>query len=81
MSTANKAFVLWLTGLSGSGKSTIVKRVYVLLVEAGGGRVADKEGNKFIFNCQNTLISGLVACKEVLFDQLDTLIQIRIPQK
>ena len=28
MSTKNKAFVLWLTGLSGSGKSTIADKVY-----------------------------------------------------
>lgn len=28
MSTNNKAFVLWLTGLSGSGKSTIADKVY-----------------------------------------------------
>ena len=35
MSTEHKAFVLWLTGLSGSGKSTIAKRVYEILAKQG----------------------------------------------
>ena len=33
MSTKNKAFVLWLTGLSGSGKSTIAEKVYAQIVK------------------------------------------------
>ena len=51
-----------------------------LLVEAAGGKVRDKESNCFIFNRKDSLVTGLIACKEVLFDQLDALIQIRIPQ-
>ena len=35
MPTENKAFVLWLTDLSGSGKSTIAEKVYSNIVKAG----------------------------------------------
>lgn len=35
MQTENKAFVLWLTGLSGSGKSTIAEKIYTQLAKNG----------------------------------------------
>ncbi|MHC4336884.1 MAG: 3'(2'),5'-bisphosphate nucleotidase CysQ [Planctomycetota bacterium] len=49
----------------------------VLLVEAAGGKVMDKEGCRLAFNQQETLVSGLVASGLSLFDQLDDLLGIR----
>jgi len=48
----------------------------VLLIEAAGGRVVDKDGNKFVFNRRKTLVSGLVASGQQLFDQLKELLEI-----
>lgn len=48
----------------------------VLLIEAAGGRVVDKDGNKFVFNRRKTLVSGLVASGQQLFDQLNDLLGI-----
>ena len=45
----------------------------VLLIEAAGGRVVDKDGSKFVFNRPKTLVSGLVASGQELFDQLKNL--------
>jgi myo-inositol-1(or 4)-monophosphatase len=49
----------------------------VLLVEAAGGRVTDKDGCRLTFNCRETLVSGLVASGLPLFDQLNDLLGIR----
>ena len=35
MSAENEAFVLWLTGLSGSGKSTIADKIYAQIAKSG----------------------------------------------
>lgn len=48
----------------------------VLLIEAAGGRVVGKDGNKFVFNRRKTLVSGLVASGQQLFDQLKDLLEI-----
>lgn len=45
-----------------------------LLVEAAGGKVLDKAGHIRLFNQQDTLLTGLVACNPVLFEQLDLLL-------
>lgn len=42
----------------------------VLLVEAAGGKVLDKEGNVPGFNHRKTLLPGLVACGGNLFEEL-----------
>ena len=44
MSTENKAFVLWLTGLSGSGKTTIADKVFDQL-SANGQKVEKLDGD------------------------------------
>lgn len=44
MSTDNEGFVLWLTGLSGSGKSTIAEKVYDNIAQ-NGGRVERLDGD------------------------------------
>lgn len=44
MQTDNRAFVLWLTGLSGSGKSTIVDKVYDHIA-ANGIKVEKLDGD------------------------------------
>ena len=49
----------------------------VLLVEAAGGKVMDKDGGRLTFKRQETLVSGLVASGPLLFDQLNDLLGIR----
>jgi myo-inositol-1(or 4)-monophosphatase len=46
----------------------------VFLVEAAGGRVVDKNGNKFVFNRPKTLVGGIVASGKQLFGQLKALL-------
>lgn len=46
----------------------------VLLVEAAGGRVVDKDGNKFVFNRKETLVTGLISSGQQLFDQINKII-------
>lgn len=52
----------------------------ILLVEAAGGRVTDKQGRPFLFNRQNTLVSSLIASGQKLFDKLADLTKISIKQ-
>jgi fructose-1,6-bisphosphatase/inositol monophosphatase family enzyme len=48
----------------------------VLLLQASGGRVVDKEGNKFVFNRPKSLIANLVTPEKHLFSQLKDLLEI-----
>jgi len=52
----------------------------VLLVEAGGGKVLDKDGNTLSFNKKQTLLSGLIASGKHLFVRLDDLISTTTKQ-
>lgn len=45
----------------------------VLLIKASGGRVIDKEGRPFVFNRQNTLVTGLITSGPKLFEKLKDL--------
>lgn len=50
----------------------------VLLVKEAGGQAVNKEGGEFLFNRQNTLVSGIIAASEASFSTVKQRIDAQI---